>query len=91
MVFLRSKLINIILNNQLTHLNRRAIMSTSKQTNTNLKELKMKELFVTTLEELEELECEYNLEDNGMSGKHDGFHWYQDDEAQVAVYFKLEQ
>ena len=51
----------------------------------------MKELFVSTLEELEELECEYNLEDNGMSGKHDGFHWYQDDEAGVALYFKLEQ
>ena len=50
----------------------------------------MKELFVNTLEELEELECEYSLEDNGMSGKHDGFHWYQDDEAGVAVYFKLE-
>lgn len=51
----------------------------------------MKELFVTTLEELQDLECEYNLEDCGMSGKHYGWHWYQDDEAEVAVYFKLEQ
>ena len=52
---------------------------------------KMKELFVKSVEELEELECEYNLEDCGMSGKHYGFHWYQDDEQQVAVYFKMEQ
>lgn len=50
----------------------------------------MKELFVKSVEELEELECEYNLEDCGMSGKHYGWHWYQDDEQQVAVYFKME-
>jgi hypothetical protein len=51
----------------------------------------MKELFVTTLEELEELQCEYNLEDCGMSGQHYGWQWLQDDETEVAVYFKLEE
>lgn len=50
----------------------------------------MKELFVTTLDELQDLELEYNLEDCGMSGKYYGWHWYQDDEQQVAVYFKME-
>lgn len=49
----------------------------------------MKEIFVTTLEELEEMECEHNLEDCGMSGQYIGHHWYQDDEAEVSVYFKL--
>lgn len=51
----------------------------------------MKELFITSLEELEELQIEYNLEDLGMSGKYDGWHWMQDDESEIAVYFKLEQ
>lgn len=47
----------------------------------------MKEIFVNW-EELEELEVKYNLEDCGMSGKHPGYHWYQDDEAEVSVYVK---
>lgn len=47
------------------------------------------ELFVTTLEELEDMEMQYNLEDGGMSGLHIGWHWYYDDEAGVDVYFKL--
>lgn len=51
----------------------------------------MKELFVKTLDELEELEIEYNLEDCGMSGQYYNWHWYQDDEAGVAVYFKLNE
>lgn len=50
----------------------------------------MKEIFVTSLEELESMEYDYNLEDCGMSGKHYGWHWYQDDAYEVAVYFKLE-
>ena len=51
----------------------------------------MKEIFVTNLEEFEELECEYNLEDCGMSGQYYDWHWYQDDDNEVAVYFKLEE
>jgi hypothetical protein len=47
----------------------------------------MKEIFVETVEELEEMEQQYNLEDNGMSGKYNGMHWLQDDEEQVAVYY----
>ena len=35
----------------------------------------MKEMFVS-FEELEEMEMEYILEDNGMSGKYNGYHWY---------------
>lgn len=34
-----------------------------------------KELFVS-LDELEKLEIDYTLEDNGMSGKYIGYHWY---------------
>ena len=51
----------------------------------------MREIFVTTLEELEEMECEYNLEDCGMSGLYPDHHWMQDDEAEVAVYVKIQQ
>ncbi|MBP3460355.1 MAG: hypothetical protein J6K58_14190 [Lachnospiraceae bacterium] len=47
----------------------------------------MKTLFVTW-EEFEELECEYNLEDCGMSGMYVGYHWFQDDDAEIAVYVK---
>lgn len=50
----------------------------------------MEELFVTTLEELEKMQEQYNLEDCGMSGQHYGWHWFQDDEASVSVYFKLQ-
>ncbi|WP_394918998.1 hypothetical protein [uncultured Robinsoniella sp.] len=48
----------------------------------------MNEIFVETIEELEELEAMYNLEDCGMSGLYPGYHWYQDDEAEVVVYCK---
>lgn len=47
----------------------------------------MKEIFANW-EELEELEVEYNLEDCGMSGKYIGYHWYQDDAAEISVYVK---
>lgn len=47
----------------------------------------MIELFVRDFERMEELECEYNLEDCGLSGKYYGWHWFQDDDAGVAVYF----
>ena len=49
------------------------------------------EIFVTTIEDLEEMEIKYNLEDCGMSGRHIGWHWYSDDETEVDVYFKLEE
>ena len=45
----------------------------------------MKELFVDW-EKFEELEIEYTLEDCGMSGRYPGWHWFQDDEADIAVY-----
>lgn len=35
----------------------------------------MKEMFIT-FEKLEEMELEYTLEDNGMSGRYVGYHWY---------------
>ena len=35
----------------------------------------MKEMFVS-LEELEEMEYEYNIEDNGISGRYYGYNWY---------------
>ena len=47
----------------------------------------MKEIFVKSVEELEKLEAEYNLVDCGMSGKYHSYHWLQDDEAEVAVYY----
>lgn len=47
----------------------------------------MKEVFVKSAEELNELEVKYNLEDCGMSGQYPSCHWLQDDEAEVAVYY----
>lgn len=51
----------------------------------------MKELFITSLEDLEELDIRYYLEDCGMSGKYYGWHWFQDDAADVSVYLKIEE
>lgn len=51
----------------------------------------MEDIFVTNLEAYEELEIEYDLQDNGMSGDHIGWHWYSDDKAGVNVYLKIEQ
>jgi hypothetical protein len=48
----------------------------------------MKEVFVESSEQLEELETVYNLEDCGMSGKYPDYHWLQDDENGIAVYYK---
>ena len=47
-----------------------------------------KEFFVESEEEMENYEVEYNLEDGGMSGLHDGWHWFYDDNAEIDVYFK---
>ena len=49
-----------------------------------------KQIFVTTLDELMNMMCKYNLEHNGMSGLYHGWHWYSDDEADIEVYFKVE-
>lgn len=49
----------------------------------------VKEIFVKNLETFENLECEYNLEDCGMSGMYHGWHWYNDDSANVSVYLKI--
>lgn len=51
----------------------------------------MKELFIKSDDEFLDLQCEYNLEDCGESGKYPGWHWYQDDEAEIAVYTKPEE
>lgn len=49
----------------------------------------MEERFVTSLEEFEELQIEYNLEDCGYSGTYFNWKWFQDDEAELAVYVKI--
>lgn len=49
----------------------------------------MEILLVTTVEGLEDLQALFNLEDCGMSGNRPGWHWFQDDDAQLTVYFKL--
>ena len=43
-------------------------------------------IMVETVEEFENLEIEYNLEDCGMSGLHPDCHWYADDVAKVDIY-----
>ena len=48
----------------------------------------MKDIFVTSLIDFENMEIDYNLEFCGMSGRHYGWKWYIDDEAGVNVYFK---
>lgn len=48
-----------------------------------------KEIKIHTLEELFDLQCEYDLEFNGMSGVYFGYQWYSDDDKNVDVYFKL--
>lgn len=50
----------------------------------------VEEKFCTDPALMEDLMCRYNLEDCGMSGLHPGWHWYQDDAAGVAVYYKEE-
>ena len=50
-----------------------------------------KEIFATTLEELEDLQCMCELEFCGMSGAHYGWQWYASVDADVNVYFKLEE
>lgn len=47
----------------------------------------MNEIFVNSIEELEELEVEYNLVDCGMSGQYPGYHWMHDDDSEVSVYY----
>ncbi|MDO4504213.1 MAG: hypothetical protein Q4B84_03640 [Clostridia bacterium] len=49
----------------------------------------MEEIFVTNLEEFEQLEIDYNLECCGYSGKYFNWEWFQDDEAELAVYVKI--
>ena len=51
----------------------------------------MEERFVTSLEEFEELQIEYNLEDCGYSGAYYNWYWFQDDEADLAVYVKISE
>lgn len=46
-----------------------------------------KEIFANW-EQFDQLEIDYNLEDYGMSGLYYGYHWFQDDQAGIAVYVK---
>ena len=48
-----------------------------------------KQMFITTLEELEDLQCMYELEFCGTSGRYDGWQWFSGDN--IDVYFKLEE
>ena len=46
------------------------------------------EIFCDTSDEYNDLCCEYDLEDCGMSGKYVGFSWSHDDKNNVDVYYK---
>lgn len=46
------------------------------------------EIFCNTSDEYNDLCCEYDLEDCGMSGKYVGSSWSHDDKNNVDVYFK---
>ena len=50
-----------------------------------------KEIFATTLEELENLQCTHQLEFCGMSGAHYGWQWFSGVDADLDVYFRLEE
>ena len=49
----------------------------------------MKEMFIS-FKELEQMEYDYNIEDNGMSGQHIGYHWYTatDEDKTIELYVK---
>lgn len=49
------------------------------------------EIFCDTPDEYNDLCCEYNLEDCGMSGKYIGSSWSHDDKNNVDVYFKYKE
>lgn len=49
-----------------------------------------KNIFTTTLNELQEFEEKYKLEDCGMSGVYIGWRRYCGSEIDVNVYFRLE-
>lgn len=46
------------------------------------------EIFCDTPDEYNDLCCEYDLEDCGMSGKYIGSSWSHDDKNNVDVYYK---
>ena len=48
----------------------------------------MKEIFITNLNELEELECKYTLEFCGYSGKY--YNWLYFAGEEVSIYFQNE-
>lgn len=48
----------------------------------------MEKMFCKSELEFLEMERQYNLEDCGMSGLYPDYHWYQDANANVAVYIK---
>lgn len=50
------------------------------------KEIHMEKIFCETERKFEEMQRRYNLEDCGMSGLYPEYHWYQDANANVAVY-----
>lgn len=46
----------------------------------------MEKIFCETEEKFLEMQRRYDLEDCGVSGLYSGYHWYQDSNANVAVY-----
>ena len=49
----------------------------------------MKELFINSIEELEELQCQHDLEYCGMSGLYPTYRWYAGEE--IDIYFTPEE
>jgi len=48
--------------------------------------LHMEKIFCETKERFLEMQRRYDLEDCGISGLYPEYHWYQDSNANVAVY-----
>ena len=50
------------------------------------RKLNMEKIFCETEEKFCEMQRRYDLEDCGVSGLYPEYHWYQDSNANVAVY-----
>lgn len=70
-------------------INIQVIVNNKNKKATLREEQNMEEKFVTSLEEFEQLEIDYNLEYCGYSGTYFNWKWFQDDEAELAVYVKI--
>lgn len=52
------------------------------------RKLHMEKIFCETKERFLEMQRRYDLEDCGISGLYPEYHWYQDSNANVAVYMR---